>query len=61
MTGFALMQRGEKMTNSEAIKILERLQEPEPWEPQITREAYQALEVAIEALEFCVMVEDDGK
>ena len=39
------------MTPQEAIPILERLQEPEPWEPQISRNAYEALEMAIEALE----------
>ncbi len=39
------------MTPQEAIPILERLQEPEPWEPQISRDAYEALEMAIEALE----------
>lgn len=39
------------MTNEEAIPILKRLQEPEAWEPQISRDAYEALEMAIEALE----------
>ena len=39
------------MTNKEAIPILKRLQEPEAWEPQISRDAYEALEMAIEALE----------
>lgn len=38
------------MTPQEAIPILERLQEPEAWEPQISRDAYEALELAIEAL-----------
>ena len=37
------------MTNKEAIAILERLQEPEAWEPQISEDAYTALEMAIEA------------
>jgi len=39
------------MTPQEAISILERLQEPEEWEPQITFDAFDALEMAIEALE----------
>lgn len=39
------------MKPQEAIPILERLQEPEAWEPQISRDAYEALEMAIEALE----------
>lgn len=38
------------MENKEAIAILERLQEPEAWEPQISDDAYTALEMAIEAL-----------
>lgn len=38
------------MANEEAIPILKRLQEPEPWEPQITFDAFDALELAIEAL-----------
>lgn len=39
------------MSPQEAIPILKRLQEPEAWEPQISRDAYEALELAIEALE----------
>lgn len=39
------------MKPQEAIPILERLQEPEAWEPQISRDAYEALELAIDALE----------
>lgn len=39
------------MTPQDAIPILKRLQEPEPWEPQITFDAFDALELAIEALE----------
>ena len=39
------------MTPQEAIQYLERFQEPEPWESQITGEAYEALEMAIDALE----------
>lgn len=38
------------MEIKEAIAILARIQEPEAWEPQITREAWQALEMAKEAL-----------
>ena len=38
------------MTPKEAIAKLERLQEPEPWEPQIDSEMWQALEMGIEAL-----------
>ena len=40
-----------RMTIERAIKILERMQEPEPWDPQITKDAFDALELAIEALE----------
>ena len=39
------------MTPQDAIPILKRLQEPEAWEPQITFDAFDALELAIEALE----------
>lgn len=39
------------MTNKEAIRILERLQEPEAWEPQLSKDAYTALEMAIKAME----------
>ena len=38
------------MTNKEAIAILECLQEPEAWEPQISEDAYTALQIAIDAL-----------
>jgi len=38
------------MTTKRAIDILERMQEPEAWEPQITADAFEALEMAIEAL-----------
>ena len=38
------------MTNEEAVRILRRIQEPEAWEPQITRAAFEALDMAIEAL-----------
>lgn len=39
------------MTNEEAVKILRRIQDPEAWEPQITRAAFEALDMAIEALD----------
>ena len=39
------------MENKEAIEMLERIQNPEPWDPQITRRAYEALDMAISALE----------
>lgn len=39
------------MTVKEAIEILKRLQEPEPWDPQLNSAAYDALDMAISALE----------
>lgn len=39
------------MTNKEAIEILKRLQDPEPWEPPLNSAAYGALNMAISALE----------
>ena len=38
------------MTNEKAIDLLRRMQEPEAYEPQITEEAFEALEMAIMAL-----------
>lgn len=38
------------MTNEEAVRILRRIQEPEAWEPQINGAAFEALDMAIEAL-----------
>ena len=38
------------MTNEKAIDLLRRIQEPEAYEPQITEEAFEALELAIRAL-----------
>ena len=35
----------------QAIETLERFQNPEPWEPKITDRAYEALRMAISALE----------
>lgn len=39
------------MTNREAISMLRRFQEPEPWGSPITEKAFEALEIAISALE----------
>lgn len=38
------------MTNEKAIDLLRRMQEPEAYEPQITEEAFEALELATRAL-----------
>lgn len=38
------------MTKEQAVGILMNMQEPEAWEPQITKEAYEALQMAIDAL-----------
>ena len=38
------------MTNEKAIDLLRRMQEPEAYEPQITEEAFEALELAIRVL-----------
>ena len=39
------------MTNEKAISILRRLQDPEAWEPKITKDVWNALELAIKKLE----------
>lgn len=39
------------MDNTKAIALLRRMQEPEAYEPQITAEAFDALGMAIKALE----------
>ena len=39
------------MTKAEAIAMLKRIQEPEAWEPQISQVAFEALDMAIEALD----------
>ena len=39
------------MTKDYAIAILRRMQEPEPYEPQINESAFDALEMAIEAIQ----------
>lgn len=38
------------MTKAEAIAMCKRIQEPEAWEPQINQAAFEALDMAIEAL-----------
>ena len=38
------------MKTDEAFEILRRIQEPEAWEPQISEKAFNALEMAIDAL-----------
>lgn len=38
------------MTRPEAIEILQRLMEPEAWEPKITQEVFEALAMGCEAL-----------
>ena len=42
--------RYRRMTRKEAIAMLKRIQEPEAWEPQINQAAFEALDMAIEAL-----------
>ena len=39
------------MTKAEAIAMLKRIQEPESCEPQINQAAFDALDMAIKALE----------
>lgn len=39
------------ISTQQAIESLERFQNPEPWEPKITDRAYEALQMAISALE----------
>jgi hypothetical protein len=39
------------MTRTKAIEMLKRMQDPEPYEPKITEEAKNALDIAIKALE----------
>lgn len=46
------------MTNEKAIELLRRMQEPEAYEPQITEEAFEALELAIRALGTDTNAED---
>ena len=42
------------MTREEAINVLDRLRNPEPYEPQITEVGYDALTMAINALKVDV-------
>ncbi len=46
------------MTRLEAVQVLERLQEPEAWEPQITHEDYDILKMAIDALKMSKVLAD---
>ena len=48
------------MTGKEAIAMLKRMQEPEAWEPQINEAAFEALEMAIKALELEQRIIDNG-
>ena len=38
------------MDKNKAIQLLERLQDPEPYEPMLTKDAYDAIQMAIDAL-----------
>ena len=38
------------MNKDKAIQLLERLQDPEPYEPMLTKDAYDAIQIAIDAL-----------
>ena len=38
------------MKTDEAFEMLRKMQEPEAWEPQISEKAFDALEMAIDAL-----------
>ena len=49
------------MNNDKAIALLRRMQEPEAYEPQITAEAFEALDVAIKALEQADHFAEVGK
>ena len=49
------------MTIEKAIRILRSFQEPEAWERQITQDAYNALQMAIDALEEKERMEDDRR
>ena len=45
----AEMER-EEVNKDKAIQLLERLQDPEPYEPMLTKDAYDAIQMAIDAL-----------
>ena len=49
------------MKPEKAIKILERIQEPEPYEPQINQVGFEALEVAIDALKKQIPMKPIGE
>lgn len=49
------------MTTEKAIRILRSFQEPEAWERQITEDAYNALQMAIDALKEKERLEDDRR
>ena len=38
------------MNKDKAIQLLERLQDPDPYEPMLTKDAYDAIQMAIDAL-----------
>ena len=38
------------MNTKRAIELLERMRDPEPWEPKITDQAAEALDMAIKAM-----------
>ena len=38
------------MNKDKAIQLLERLRDPEPYEPMLTKDAYDAIQMAIDAL-----------
>lgn len=49
------------MTTEKAIRILRSFQEPEAWERKITQDAYDALQMAIDALKEKERMEDDRR
>ena len=49
------------MTTEEAIKMLERIQDPEPYEPQITKSAHDALQMGIDSLKKQIPMKAVGK
>lgn len=49
------------MTREQAIAMLRRMQEPEAYEPQITEAAFDAIGMAITALEREERILDDFK
>lgn len=47
------------MESSRAIALLRRMQEPEAYEPQITEEAYEALDLAMKSLAVMEVVAEE--